>query len=125
MTLLRAQTTQPADRTTTPGGVTVIHVRPAEGAKEGDFLLIHYTGKLEDGTQFDSSADREPIEVHLGTGQVIDGWEEGLRGMQVGEKRQLIIPSKMGFGDKEAAGGKIPANATLIFDVELVGLIRR
>lgn len=90
--------------------------------KPGDNISVQYTGKLTDGTKFDSSYDRnQPFEFTIGTGQVIRGWDEGLMGMQVGEKRTLTIPSDMGYG-AAGAGGVIPPNATLIFDVELVAI---
>lgn len=86
----------------------------------GDFLKMHYAGRLEDGTEFDSSYYRErPFEFQLGTGQVIAGWDQGLIGMCVGEKRTLIIPAHLGYGEK-GSGKKIPGGATLIFDVELL-----
>jgi peptidylprolyl isomerase len=128
--LLRAQSTQPAasaegDAFTTPGGVRVVRTKPGEGARNGDIVFVHFTGKLTDGTKFDSSYDtNEPISVVLGAGQVIVGWEEGLQGMQVGEKRTLTIPPQVGFG-AEGRPGKIPPNATLVFDLELMGIQRK
>lgn len=90
--------------------------------KNGDKISVHYTGKLEDGTKFDSSVDRgTPFEFTIGQGQVIAGWEKGLLDMKVGEKRILTIPSDMGYG-AQGAGGVIPPNATLIFEVELMGI---
>lgn len=90
--------------------------------KSGDTISVHYTGKLENGTKFDSSVDRgTPFEFKIGAGMVIQGWEQGLLDMKVGEKRTLTIPSEMGYG-AQGAGGIIPPNATLIFDVELVGI---
>ena len=90
--------------------------------KSGDTISVHYTGKLEDGTKFDSSVDRgEPFEFKIGAGMVIQGWEQGLLDMKVGEKRILTIPSEMGYG-AQGAGGIIPPNATLIFEVELMGI---
>jgi len=83
-------------------------------------VVVHYTGWLEDGTKFDSSLDRNtPFDFSLGAGQVIKGWEEGVTGMQSGGKRKLTIPSNLGYGSR-GAGGVIPANATLIFEVELL-----
>ena len=86
----------------------------------GDTLRMHYTGTLVDGTKFDSSRDRDdPFEFVLGRGMVIKGWDQGLVGMCVGEKRKLTIPSDLGYGDR-GSGATIPGKATLIFDVELL-----
>lgn len=96
-----------------------------DGAKDGDTLVVHYTGRLVDGTKFDSSQDRgQPFEVTLGQRRVIAGWEQGLQGMKVGEQRKLTIPPDLGYGAR-GAGGVIPPNATLVFDVELVEIRRR
>ncbi|MDD5463576.1 MAG: FKBP-type peptidyl-prolyl cis-trans isomerase [Candidatus Moranbacteria bacterium] len=90
--------------------------------KSGDNIAVHYTGKLTDGTKFDSSVDRgTPFEFQIGQGMVIAGWEQGLLGMKVGEKRTLTIPAEMGYGAR-GAGAVIPPNATLIFDVELISI---
>lgn len=94
-------------------------------AKKGDTLVMNYTGRLTDGTVFDSNVDPkfkhvQPFEFTLGAGQVIAGWDEGLLGMKVGEKKTLTIPPEKGYGSR--AVSTIPANSTLIFDVELVGI---
>ena len=89
--------------------------------KKGDTISVHYTGRLIDGTKFDSSVDRgTPFTFTIGTGQVIQGWEQGFIGAKVGEKRTLTIPAEMGYGSRVV--GTIPANSTLIFDVELVAI---
>ena len=89
--------------------------------KNGNLVSVHYTGTLEDGTKFDSSLDRGiPFSFTLGAGQVIRGWDLGVLGMKVGEKRKLIIPSDLGYGDTGIPGGPIPPKATLIFEVELL-----
>lgn len=89
-------------------------------ATKGKEITVHYTGYLNDGTQFDSSYDRhQPLTITLGVGQVIRGWDEGFAGMKVGGKRKLIIPPEMGYG-AHGAGGVIPPHATLIFEVELL-----
>ncbi len=113
---------------TTERGVVVIEF--ASGSAEdptmvGDTVAVHYTGWLEDGTKFDSSRDRgDPFTFTLGSGQVIQGWDEGILGMSPGDERRLIIPPDLAYGE-QGFGSSIPPGATLTFDVELVGFGRR
>jgi len=108
---------------TTASGLKYVDRKVGDGteAKEGSKVTVHYTGTLENGKKFDSSVDRgKPFgPITLGKGMVIKGWDEGLQGMKVGGKRKLIIPSKLGYGER-GAGDDIPPNATLIFEVELL-----
>jgi peptidylprolyl isomerase len=105
-----------------PGGLKVTDLRVGKGAvaRAGQNVTVHYRGKLTNGKQFDASYDRgEPFSFLLGGGQVIKGWDRGVAGMRVGGKRKLTIPASLGYG-ANGAGGVIPPNATLVFDVELL-----
>jgi FKBP-type peptidyl-prolyl cis-trans isomerase len=115
---------QPAKTETKAGGLKITYVAPPVGAKDGDEVSILYAGRLADGTEFDSSAKHgnEPIPLVLGKHMVIQGWEDGLQGMQVGEKRTFVIPPELAYG--KDGRGPIPPNATLTFDVEMVSLRR-
>jgi peptidylprolyl isomerase len=115
---------------TTPSGLQVLDTTPGTGAspKTGETCVMHYTGWLyvngQKGQKFDSSLDRgQPFEFPIGVGRVIKGWDEGVSTMKVGGKRTLIIPPDLGYGAR-GAGGVIPPNATLIFEVELLGIKR-
>ena len=109
---------------TTPSGLVVEELVVGAGAeaKSGQDVSVHYTGWLTNGKKFDSSKDRgDPFVFPLGQGHVIKGWDEGVQGMKVGGKRKLTIPSALGYGAR-GAGGVIPPNATLVFEVELLGV---
>lgn len=109
---------------TTPSGLVIDDVTIGTGATAaaGQTVTVHYTGWLTDGTKFDSSKDRnDPFEFNLGGRQVIAGWDEGVAGMCIGGVRKLTIPPTLGYGAR-GAGGVIPPNATLVFEVELLGL---
>ena len=110
--------------TTTPSGLKYLDevVGTGDEAKAGNRVSVHYTGTLESGRKFDSSRDRgEPFEFDLGAGRVIRGWDEGVAGMRVGGKRRLVIPPELGYGSR-GAGSVIPPGATLVFEVELLGV---
>ena len=102
--------------------IKIILEGKGKGAKKGDTLKMHYTGFLTDETKFDSSIDKgKPFQFVLGVGQVIKGWDLGVVGMKVGEKRRLTIPYELGYGD-QGRPPVIPARATLIFDIELIDI---
>jgi FKBP-type peptidyl-prolyl cis-trans isomerase FkpA len=109
---------------TTASGLVFEDVLVGEGAEAsaGQMVTVHYTGWLTNGSKFDSSKDRnDPFRFALGRGQVIAGWDEGVQGMKIGGTRKLTIPPDLGYGAR-GAGGVIPPNATLVFEVELLGL---
>jgi FKBP-type peptidyl-prolyl cis-trans isomerase FkpA len=109
---------------TTPSGLTIEDMTVGTGAQAaaGQKVKVHYTGWLTNGTKFDSSKDRgDPFEFPLGDGRVIKGWDEGVQGMKVGGKRKLTIPPGLGYGAR-GAGGVIPPDATLVFEVELLAV---
>jgi FKBP-type peptidyl-prolyl cis-trans isomerase FkpA len=111
-------------QTTTASGLVIEELIIGEGAEAcaGQMVSVHYKGWLTDGTKFDSSKDRnEPFEFALGARHVIAGWDEGVQGMKIGGTRKLTIPPALGYGTR-GAGGVIPPNATLVFEVELLGL---
>ena len=105
---------------TTESGLTIIDLILGEGdeAESGQTVTVNYTGTLENGEQFDTSYGRAPFPFPLGAGRVIKGWDEGVAGMKVGGKRKLVIPPELGYGSRNM--GPIPANSTLIFEVELL-----
>jgi peptidylprolyl isomerase len=125
-----AEATSPAPAATTPGtaqeittrsGLKMTDLKVGEGAvaENGSNVSVQYTGWLVDGTQFDTSVGRGPFTFRIGAGQVIPGWDEGVKGMRVGGKRKLTIPPDLGYG-ASGAGGVIPPGATLVFEVELL-----
>jgi peptidylprolyl isomerase len=129
-TLIASNNMSEANAVTTPSGlkyVVITEGTSTEGTstatpQRGQTVVVHYVGTLTDGTQFDSSRDRgQPFQFKIGVGQVIKGWDEGLSTMKVGDRRRLIIPPELGYGAR-GAGGVIPPNATLVFDVELLGI---
>ena len=111
--------------TTTESGLQIEEIKLGDGesAAAGQFVSVHYTGWLTDGTKFDSSKDRnESFDFPLGQRNVIAGWDEGVQGMRVGGVRKLTIPPQLGYGAR-GAGGVIPADATVVFGVEVVGIL--
>ncbi len=113
---------QEATRTTSDGlQITDEVVGTGVEATAGKMVTVQYTGTLTNGTKFDSSFDHgSPFSFLLGVGKVIQGWDEGVQGMKVGGKRKLVIPPSLAYGSREVGGGLIPANSTLVFEVELL-----
>jgi peptidylprolyl isomerase len=110
----------PKERVTSSGlRITDLEVGDGAEARSGQTVVVHYRGTLENGTEFDSSYGRGPFSFPLGGGRVIKGWDEGVAGMKVGGRRRLVIPADLGYGSR-GAGGVIPPDATLIFEVELL-----
>ncbi len=110
---------------TQPGGLVIEDLEVGTGAvaEKGQTVSVHYTGWLTDGRKFDSSKDRnDPFQFPLGAGHVIRGWDQGVQGMQEGGRRKLTIPPELGYGAR-GAGGVIPPNATLVFEVELLKVL--
>lgn len=111
---------------TTDSGLKYVDLKEGDGAvpKKGEWVQVHYTGWLTDGKKFDSSVDRgKPFKFKLGAGAVIKGWDEVVATMKVGGKRKLTIPPSLGYGEK-GAGDVIPPNATLVFEVELIKILK-
>jgi peptidylprolyl isomerase len=113
----------PPQQITTPSGLKYVDLVVGKGAspKQGQMVTVHYTGRFEDGIKFDSSVDRgQPYTFPIGAARVIKGWDEGIMTMRIGGKRKLIIPPDLAYGPRGRSG--IPPNATLVFEVELLGV---
>lgn len=112
--------------TTTRSGLKYLDEKAGAGrvAMAGDRVAVHYTGMLQNGKKFDSSVGKKPLQFTIGAGDVIKGWDEGVAGMKEGGKRKLIIPPELGYGNRDIGDGAIPANSTLIFEVELLKILQ-
>lgn len=119
-TIPPAKPTEKGETVTIPSGLKYETLRPGTGdeVKPGQTVVMTYVGKLDDGTVFDQKSERDPFQTVIGTGQVITGWDHGVVGMRVGERRKLIIPSELAYG--KDGKGKIPPNARLTFEVEVL-----
>jgi len=120
-----APSMEKAEMVTTASGLKYIDMVVGTGAmpQAGQTVTVHYTGWLKDGTEFDSSVRRgQPFQFPIGRGAVIKGWDEGVGTMKVGGKRKLVIPPALAYGEAGTGGGRIPPNAELVFDVELLGV---
>ena len=116
---------QSEEMITTPSGLQyeVLASGDGQSASAGDLAVVHYTGWLTDGAKFDSSVDRgQPFEFQIGAGNVIQGWDEAVGLMKIGDKWKLTIPPDLAYGERSVGGGLIPPNSTLVFDVELLDL---
>ena len=115
-----APPTAPGQQRKTDSGVGYVTLKPGTGpeVKAGQTIVVHYTGTLKDGTVFDSTEGRDPAKFKVGTGEVINGWDDAIPGMKIGEKRKIYIPAHRGYGAQQM--GKIPPNSTLVFDIEVV-----
>ena len=125
LALVLTACSQSEEMTTTSSGLQyeVIQSGSGESASNGDTAVVHYTGWLVDGTKFDSSVDRgQPFEFGVGQGNVIQGWDEAVALMKVGDKWKLTIPPDLAYGERSIGGGLIPPNSTLVFEVELLDL---
>ena len=120
-----AEAEKKSQYTTTDSGLRYRIFKEGTGPKpeKGDTVKVHYTGKLTDGTVFDSSKGRGPFTFKVGTGQVIRGWDEGVVDMKVGEVRELVIPPNLGYGSR-GAGNLIPPDSTLVFEVEMLEIVK-